>query len=71
MLETKGKRRLDNLSFALEPGQFVALLGGSGAGKSTLMRTLLGVEAPSTGIENLSGGQRKRVSIGVELLAIE
>jgi ABC transport system ATP-binding/permease protein len=55
ILETKGKRRLDDLSFALEPGQFVALVGGSGAGKSTLMRTLLGIEAPSKGVVQLNG----------------
>ncbi|WP_341524969.1 ATP-binding cassette domain-containing protein [Nostoc sp. UHCC 0302] len=55
ILETNGKRRLDNLSFAIEPGQFVALVGGSGAGKSTLMRTLLGVEKTTEGIVHLNG----------------
>jgi len=54
-LETNGKRRLDDLSFAIEPGQFVALVGGSGAGKSTLMRTLLGIEATTKGIVFLNG----------------
>jgi ABC transport system ATP-binding/permease protein len=54
-LETNSKRRLDDLSFSLEPGQFVALVGGSGAGKSTLMRTLLGIEAPTNGIVYLNG----------------
>jgi ABC transport system ATP-binding/permease protein len=54
-LETNNKRRLDDLSFSLEPGQFVALVGGSGAGKSTLMRTLLGIEAPTNGIVYLNG----------------
>jgi len=54
-LETNGKRRLDDLSFAIEPGQFVALVGGSGAGKSTLMRTLLGVERTTQGVVYLNG----------------
>jgi ABC transport system ATP-binding/permease protein len=54
-LETKNKRRLDDLSFSLEPGQFIALVGGSGAGKSTLMRALLGVEAPTSGQVHLNG----------------
>ncbi|MBD2205816.1 ATP-binding cassette domain-containing protein [Calothrix sp. FACHB-1219] len=55
LLETNGKRRLDNLSFAIEPGQFVALVGGSGAGKSTLMRTLLGIEKITKGEVQING----------------
>jgi ABC-type multidrug transport system ATPase subunit len=134
---------LNRISLTIEPGQFVALVGGSGTGKSTLMKALLGILPrtmqgkvylngsdlqqnfnlhrseigyvpqqdivhahltieevliyacrlrlpPDTEVEtmvrkileqiqlthlrqvlvkNLSGGQRKRVSIGVELLA--
>jgi ABC transport system ATP-binding/permease protein len=59
-LETSGKRRLDNLSFALEPGQLVALVGGSGAGKSTLMRTLLGIEAATTGVVYINGSDLRQ-----------
>ena len=51
----KVKRLLDDLSIALEPGQFVALVGGSGAGKSTLMKTLLGTEVPTKGVVYLNG----------------
>jgi ABC transport system ATP-binding/permease protein len=54
-LRTKGKYRLQQLSFAIEPGQFVALVGGSGAGKSTLMRTLLGIESPTSGAVYING----------------
>jgi ABC transport system ATP-binding/permease protein len=54
-LATNNKTRLDNLSFSLEPGQFIALVGGSGAGKSTLMRTLLGIEAPTSGSVYING----------------
>jgi ABC transport system ATP-binding/permease protein len=60
ILETQGKRRLDDLSFALEPGQFVALVGGSGAGKSTLMRTLLGTEAATMGRVNINGSDLRQ-----------
>jgi ABC transport system ATP-binding/permease protein len=60
ILETKGKRRLDDLSFALEPGQFVGLVGGSGAGKSTLMRTLLGTESVTAGVVNINGSDLRR-----------
>jgi ABC-type multidrug transport system ATPase subunit len=60
VLETKNTRRLDDLSFPLEPGQFIALVGGSGAGKSTLMRTLLGTEKATTGNVYLNGEDLQR-----------
>ena len=40
---------LHDLSFAIEPGEFVAIVGPSGSGKSTLMRLLLGFEQPEGG----------------------
>jgi ABC-type multidrug transport system ATPase subunit/pSer/pThr/pTyr-binding forkhead associated (FHA) protein len=51
----KTRRLLDQISLAIEPGQFVALVGGSGAGKSTLMRTLLGIEPTDEGAVYLNG----------------
>lgn len=49
------RRLLNQISFAVEPGQFVALVGGSGAGKSTLMRTLLGIDPTTAGEVYLNG----------------
>ncbi len=40
---------LDNISFRIEKGEYVAIVGRSGCGKSTLMRLLLGFEKPSSG----------------------
>ena len=51
----KKKRLLDNITLAIEPGQFVALVGGSGTGKSTLMKTLLGINPTQSGTVYLNG----------------
>lgn len=43
------RRVLDDVSFSLEPGEKIAVLGRNGAGKSTLVRIIGGVETPSGG----------------------
>lgn len=40
---------LDDISFKIKPGQYVAIVGKTGCGKSTLMRLLLGFEKPQRG----------------------
>ena len=40
---------LEDLSFSVQPGEYVALVGESGCGKSTIMRLLLGFEEPELG----------------------
>ncbi|MBR6653590.1 MAG: ATP-binding cassette domain-containing protein, partial [Oscillospiraceae bacterium] len=42
----QGRETLQNVSFTVEPGQFVTLCGPSGCGKSTLLRQLKTVLAP-------------------------
>jgi putative ABC transport system ATP-binding protein len=54
----KGNNRvtaLDNVSFSIEKGQFVSIIGPSGSGKSTLLHMLGGVDRPTAGKVFLNG----------------
>lgn len=61
-------KALDDVSFYIQPGEFVAIIGPSGSGKSTLLHILGGVDRPTSGKVYLDG--RDIYSQNEEQLAI-
>jgi len=61
-------RALEDLTFTLNDGDRVGLLGHNGAGKSTLLRLLSGVYFPSFGSVNITGeiGSLIDISLGID-----
>ena len=42
-------KALDNVSFSVDKGEFVSIIGPSGSGKSTLLHILAGIDRPTSG----------------------
>jgi ATP-binding cassette subfamily B protein RaxB len=54
---------LDNLSFRIEAGESVAIVGGSGCGKTTLLKLLAGLLQPTTGGITVDGEPLSRLGL--------
>ena len=61
-LRLRGGAGVEHLTFRIEPGEIVALIGLNGAGKTTLMRLALGMLRPQSGTVRLFGGSLESAS---------
>ena len=55
------ERAIDGLSFTVEPGEHVALLGRVGSGKSTIARLILGLYPPEEGLIMIDGSDIRQL----------
>ena len=58
----KESHALDDVSFSVEEGQVVAIMGESGVGKTTLSRIICGFEEAESGTISINGNNVKGVS---------
>lgn len=57
-----GRRVLENVTWRVETGEFVGLVGPNGVGKTTLLRTVLGLIRPDHGNVVLDGTTSRRLT---------
>lgn len=55
---------LENVSFTVDPGETVGIIGANGSGKSTLLKILAGVTAPSDGVVRIHGRVASLLELG-------
>lgn len=54
--EFDGRKVLDNISFTVEQGEVLSIVGFSGSGKSTILKLLCGLLTPDSGAINIADG---------------
>jgi len=60
-------RAVDGITLAVEPGEFIALLGASGSGKSSLLNLIAGLDSPTSG--SIVVGERNLAALSRDELA--
>ena len=55
-------RAVNSVTFSVEAGKFVALLGSSGSGKSSLLNLIAGLDTPTAGSVTVAGRDLARMS---------
>ena len=58
-LAYEGKTAVQDLTFSVEPGDYLCIVGENGSGKSTLIKALLGLKKPKSGTITYGDGLRQ------------
>lgn len=63
--KTPDKYAISDISFELDPGERLALVGLNGSGKSTLLRTIAGIYPPKSGSVHVNGTVASIFNLGI------
>ena len=61
-------KALDDVSFSIQPGEVVGIVGHNGAGKSTLLKHLCGITTPTSGSVTVRGRVAPLIEVGAGLI---
>jgi lipopolysaccharide transport system ATP-binding protein len=61
-------KALDDVSFRVEPGEVLGIIGQNGAGKSTMLKMLAGISTPTRGEVKVRGSVAPLIEVGAGLI---